>query len=291
MIMNRATNNNILVPTDFSDVANNALGHATNIAKAYGNEITLLYVLEEGIFGGLFSGGQSDIMKDAILAKLENKAKEISATSNVKVSARIEKGKVYKTISHIANNEKCDCIIMGSNGASGLDQIVGSNASRTIQYSEVPVVVVKQNTANAHGYKKIVMPIDLTIESRQKVEWAIHLGKKFNSEVHVVYSKSSDEYLQRKIALNINLVNHQLKDSGLKHEVFAMEGGLLDNFAKEIMKYSNTVKADLILVMTHTEKGISEMIIGTLTQQLVNRSENIPVMCIHPHEIGFTYDY
>lgn len=289
--MNRKTNNNILVPTDFSDVADNALTHAITVAKAYGNEITLLYILEEGILGGLFSGSQSDVMRDAIQTKLETKAKEIAATNNIKVHALVDKGKVYKTIASIANGDNFDSIIMGSNGASGLEQIVGSNASRTIQYAEVPVVVVKQNTAKAHGYKKIVMPIDLTIESRQKVEWAIHLGQKFNSEVHVVYTKSSDEYLQRKIALNINLVNHQLKDSGLKHEVFAMEDGLLDNFANEIMNYSNTVKADLILVMTHTEKGISEMIIGTLTQQLVNRSENIPVMCIHPHETGFTYDY
>lgn len=243
------------------------------------------------MLGGLFSGGQSDVMRDAIKAKLEAKAKEIADGSGVKVHARVESGKVYKTVSKIANEDHFDSIIMGSNGASGLEQIVGSNASRTIQYAEVPVVVVKQNTAKAHGYKKIVMPIDLTIESRQKVEWAIHLGKKFNSEVNVVYTKSSDEYLQRKIALNINLVNHQLKDSGLEHKVFAMEDGLLDNFANEIMNYANTVSADLILVMTHTEKGISEMIIGTLTQQLVNRSQNIPVMCIHPHETGFTYDY
>lgn len=291
MAMNRTTNNNILVPTDFSDVADNALNHAITVAKAYGNEITLLYILEEGLLGGLFAGSQTEIMRDAIQAKLEAKAKEIEQSSGVKVHARVDKGKVYKAIANMANRGNYDSIIMGSNGASGLEQIVGSNASRTIQYSEVPVVVVKQNTANAHGYKKIVMPIDLTIESRQKVEWAIHLGKKFNSEVHVVYSKSSDEYLQRKIELNINLVNHQLKNSGLKHEVFAMEDGLLDNFANEIMNYSNTVKAELILVMTHTEKGISEMLIGTLTQQLVNRSENIPVMCIHPHETGFTYDY
>lgn len=289
--MNRKTNNNILVPTDFSDVADNALTHAISVAKAYGNEITLLYILEDGMLGGLFSGGQSDVMRDAIKAKLEAKAKEIADGSGVKVHARVESGKVYKTVSKIANEDHFDSIIMGSNGASGLEQIVGSNASRTIQYAEVPVVVVKQNTAKAHGYKKIVMPIDLTIESRQKVEWAIHLGKKFNSEVNVVYTKSSDEYLQRKIALNINLVNHQLKDSGLEHKVFAMEDGLLDNFANEIMNYANTVSADLILVMTHTEKGISEMIIGTLTQQLVNRSQNIPVMCIHPHETGFTYDY
>ena len=289
--MIRKTNNNILVPTDFSDVAENALSHAVIVAKAYGNEITLLYILEEGILGGLFSGSQSDVMRDAIQAKLETKAKDIAAKNNLKVHSLVDKGKVYKTIAGIANSGNYDSIIMGSNGASGLDQIVGSNASRTIQYAEVPVVVVKQNSTKDSGYKKIVMPIDLSIESRQKVDWAIHLGKKFNSEVHVVYTKSSDEYLQRKIAANINLVNHHLKDSGLKYEVFAMEDGMLDNFANEILNYSNTVKADLILVMTHTEKGISELIIGTLTQQLVNRSESIPVMCIHPHETGFNYNY
>jgi hypothetical protein len=43
--------------------------------------------------------------------------------------------------------------------------------------------------------------------------------------------------------------------------------------------------------MTHTEKGIGEMVIGTLTQQLVNKAENIAVMCIYPAEAGFTYDY
>jgi nucleotide-binding universal stress UspA family protein len=57
------------------------------------------------------------------------------------------------------------------------------------------------------------------------------------------------------------------------------------------LNYGNIVNADLILVMTHTEKGISEMIIGTLTQQLVNRSVKVPVMCIHPQEIGYLFDY
>jgi hypothetical protein len=39
------------------------------------------------------------------------------------------------------------------------------------------------------------------------------------------------------------------------------------------------------------EKGISELIIGTMTQQLVNRAGKVAVMCIHPTETGFSYDY
>ena len=102
--MIRKTNNNILVPTDFSDVAENASSHAVTVAKAYGNEITLLYILEEGILGGLFSGSQSDVMRDAIQVKLETKAKDIAEKNNVKVHALVDKGKVYKTIAGIANS-------------------------------------------------------------------------------------------------------------------------------------------------------------------------------------------
>ena len=100
--MKRETNNNILVPTDFSDVAECALNHAIKVAQAYKNEITLLFILEEGILGGLFSGSQSEVMKDAIATKLQLKADEITKKTGIKVSTRIGKGKVYKAISEIA---------------------------------------------------------------------------------------------------------------------------------------------------------------------------------------------
>jgi nucleotide-binding universal stress UspA family protein len=289
--MNRQTNNNILVPTDFSEVADCALKHAIAVAKAYKNEITLMYIVEDGFFGGIFSKSQSEIMKDAIVTKLNVKAQEIERETGIKVTTRAESGKVYKTISEIANAEKFDSIIMGSHGASGLEQIVGSNASRTIQYAEVPVVVVKSTSLGAAGYKKIVMPFDLTIESKQKLEWGINIAQKFNSEIHIVYSKSDDEYLDAKMKANIAQVKHTLEDHKVKYVMYEFKDSVLDNFANEIHNYANIINADLIVAMTHTEKGISEMIIGTLTQQLVNRANNVAVMCIHPKETAFNYDY
>ncbi len=289
--MNRQTNNNILVPTDFSEVADCALKHAIAVAKAYKNEITLMYIVEDGFLGGIFSKSQSEIMRDAIVTKLNVKAQEIERETGIKVTTRAESGKVYKTISEIANAEKFDSIIMGSHGASGLEQIVGSNASRTIQYAEVPVVVVKSTSLGAEGYKKIVMPFDLTIESKQKLEWGINIAQKFNSEIHIVYSKSDDEYLDAKMKANIAQVKHTLEDHKVKYVMYEFKDSVLDNFANEIHNYANIINADLIVAMTHTEKGISEMIIGTLTQQLVNRANNVAVMCIHPKETAFNYDY
>lgn len=287
----RKTNNQILVPTDFSDVARCAVNHAGRVAKAYGNEITLVYVIEESFLGGIFSKGQSAIMKDAIATKLEVRAKEVSEEFGVKVSTIVETGKVYKTIAEIANNGGYDSIIMGSHGASGLEQIVGSNASRTIQYAEVPVVVVKSSDIGKNGYKKIVMPFDLTIESRQKLDWGINIAKKFDSEIHIVYSDSDDEYLDRKMKNNIAVIKSALEKNKVNYTLYEFKDSVFDNFANEIHNYAKIIEADLIVAMTHTEKGIGELVIGTLTQQLVNKAENIAIMCIYPAETGFNYDY
>jgi nucleotide-binding universal stress UspA family protein len=172
-----------------------------------------------------------------------------------------------------------------------LEQIIGSNASRTIQYAEVPVVVVKNSNLGANGYKKIVMPFDLTIESKQKLSWGVNIAQKFDSEIHIVFSDSDDEYLDRKMKNNIALVKNTLDSKGVRYKLHEFKDGVFDYFANEVHNYAKIVEADFILAMTHTEKGIGEMIIGTLTQQLVNKAENIAVMCIHPAETGFNYDY
>lgn len=290
-MVNRNTNNQILVPTDFSEIARIAVGHAAKVAKAYGNEITLIYVVEEGFMGGFFSKNQSAIMKDAIETKLAARADEVSKEFGIKVHHRVETGKVYKKIAEIANNEAYDSIIMGSHGASGLEQIMGSNASRTLSYAEVPVVVVKGMSISEKGYQKIVMPFDLTIESRQKLNWGIDIAKRFGSEIHIVYSDSSDEYLDRKMKNNIAMIRGAMEKNKVKHVMYEFKDGVFDNFANEVHNYAKIIDGDLIVAMTHQEKGLGELIIGTMTQQLVNQAEEVAVMCIPPTETGFNYDY
>jgi len=288
--MQRKTNNNILVPTDFSDVASSALGHAIKVAQVYNNEITLVNIVDEGLFGGIFGGGnQTELVKEAVHNRLENIATEIKSKHGINVHTRIGSGRIYKTISQIANDENFDSIIMGSHGANGIEQVIGSNASRTIQSAEVPVVVVKNHSVG-EGYKKIIMPMDLSIESRQKTDWAIHVGKKFNSEIHVVYQGSSDEFTQNRIKANVKSVESKLSQNGVNFKDVEIEDKLLENYATEIMRYAEKANADLILIMTDMEVGITDMLRGTYTQQIVNRS-NTPVMCIHPKETGFTYEY
>lgn len=291
--MNRNNNNNILVPTDFSEIAHNALGHALKIADVYKNEITLLNIQDEGGLFGLFGSDEKmSLIKEAVDMKMDKLITESAVKfPNVKINKRIEYGRIYKVITEIAEKENFDSIVMGTNGASGLQQITGSNASRVINYAKIPVVVVKEQPIGNNGYEKIVLPIDLSRESRQKVSWAIHLAKRFNSTIHVIYENSSNDEVKNRIFAAVNQTQDILAQNNANYIVRGLdEEKYQDSFAEDTLAYANEVGADLIMIMTQQEKGFSEFLLGSYAQQIVNHSGKVPVMCINSHDTGIIMD-
>lgn len=286
-------NNTILVPLDFSEVAQNALGHALKVADVYKNEVTLLHIMDEGNFiGNLFGGNNNvELVKEAIDMKLDKIITESNKQyPNIKINKLIESGKIYKVISNIANDGNYDSIIMGTNGASGLQQITGSNASRVINYAKVPVVVVKEKSIG-NGYEKIVLPIDLTRESRQKVRWAVHVAKKFNSTIHVIYENTTNEEFRNRIHAVINQTQDILDTNGAKYILRGLEEDKYpDSFAEDTLAYANEIDADLIMIMSQQEKGFNEFLLGSYAQQIVNNGGRIPIMCINSNDAGIILD-
>lgn len=291
--MIRTNNNNILVPTDFSEVANNALGHALKIADVYNNEITLINIQDEGgLFGMFGNSDKMDLIKEAVNTRMDKVIQDAKAKyPNIKINKRIEIGKIFKVITDIAENENFDSIVMGTNGASGLQQIIGSNASRVINYAKVPVVVVKEQPIGNSGYQKIVLPIDLSRESRQKVTWAIHLAKKFHSTIHVIYENSTNEEFRNRIFAAVNQTQDILEQNNATYVVRGLDPDKYpDSFAEDTLAYANDIGADLIMIMSQQEKGFSEFLLGSYAQQIVNHSGKVPVMCINSSDTGVIID-
>ena len=286
-------NNTILVPLDFSEVAQNALGHALKVADVYKNEVTLLHIMDEGNFiGNLFGGNNNaELVKEAIDMKLDKMITEANKQCpSIKINKLIESGKIYKVITNIANDGNYDSIIMGTNGASGLQQITGSNASRVINYAKVPVAVVKEKSIG-NGYEKIVLPIDLTRESRQKVRWAVHVAKKFNSTIHVIYENTTNEEFRNRIHAVINQTQDILDTNGAKYILRGLEEDKYpDSFAEDTLAYANEIDADLIMIMSQQEKGFNEFLLGSYAQQIVNNGGRIPIMCINSNDAGIILD-
>jgi nucleotide-binding universal stress UspA family protein len=282
-------NHIILVPVDFSESSTNALTYAVEIAKLFENEITLVNAVSKGMKSLFINDTQKELLKEGINLRL-NKYKDdiLAGWPNGKVNIVIEEGKPYKVIAKIAEEQKCDTIIMGTNGANGIDQFVGSTTSRVISVANCPVIAVKMKS-DKPTFNNIVLPIDLTKSSKQKVNWAIKLALKYNSTVHIIMEVDNDEFIKHKIELNLKQVEQAMRDNNVKFITKMLDDRKYpDNLGMDTIKYADEVGADLIMIMTQAEGGLKELFVGSYAQQIVNSGQKTPVMCINPIK---TYSY
>ncbi len=293
--MTEKKKNIMLVPVDFSEISLNALDHAAQVAKHFDNELVLLYIVEEYLITSIFKfGSNSDdktqMAREQYLPELEQLAKQTNEKYGVVCKTEVKVGRIYKTVVETATEYGCDCIIMGTHGASGAARIIGSNASRVINYSTVPVIVVKSKKL-PNAYKNIVFPLDLSIQSKQKVKMAIHLAKSYNSIIHIIYNKDSDEFLNNKMVANLRQVENIFVENGIEYTVKEVDESVSD-FAAESLKYAEYSQADLIMIMTQSEdKDFTEYLIDTYAQRIVNAEGTVPVMCVNPSRNGFKSEF
>ncbi len=276
----------ILIPFDFSETAELALEHAVFMAKLHKADITLLHVIESYSFttaiSQAFGKSQSEFEKK-IETSANDRLNELTAKlhreSGVTVNQRTEMGKIYKSITAVAEEMDIDLIIMGTHGISGFQEfLIGSNTYRVVMSAPCPVISV-QTHAKKIGFKNIVLPIDNSPASRQKVKHAVEIAKHYNSVVHIAgLITMNDIDMQRRFDVKIHQVKDYLDEHEIAYSVKMFKG---ENTASITMDFATQVDADLIIMMTDQEGG--GLFIGNYAQQIINHSK-IPVMSIRPDE-------
>ena len=262
-----ASTNCILAPLDFSEQSLIALGQSYNLAKFTNSKLVLLHVLTD----------KSD--KD-ISTMLQKRAEKVRAEAGVEVEVRIEKGDIFKKILEVSNEIKPLFIILGLNSSIGLDKIVGHNAFRLVRESKFPVITIR-GKQHKMGCENILLPLDLTKETREKVGKAIELAKFFGATIRVLCIFSHKQRsMENKLISYSHQVRNFIKEKGVHCTIKTIEW---DDAAKIVIDYAQKNDTDLIMIMTKEELSVKEFFIGTVAQRIVNTSE-IPVLSIRPSE-------
>lgn len=275
----------ILIPYDFSETAALSLEHAVFMAKLLKADIVLLHIVETVSFtsaiGHALSGFEKKI-ETTSNQKLDEIAKEIHNHSGIEVTVLTEVGRIYKKIVSIAKTVDADIIIMGTHGVSGYQRFsIGSNTSRVVESSPCPVISVQTHAKNI-GFKKIVLPIDETPTSRQKVIHAVEMASHYNAHIYIVgLINFSNEEQKRKFRIKIQQVEEFISKFDVSHESKFIQG---DNLAKMTMSIAEEVDADLVVIMTEQEPSITGFFMGTYASQVVNHSK-VPILSVRPAEI------
>ncbi|CAN5847577.1 hypothetical protein BH11BAC7_BH11BAC7_26770 [soil metagenome] len=279
------TSNKIVVPVDFGDQSQIALEQAVRLATVIHGEITLLYVIETGGLLGRFANPMQDEgLKKEINQKMDEMTETIDKSLGVKVDTVIAHGSVYDKVAEVAEMLNARFIVMGTNGGKGKirRRFIGSNALRVVRESKVPVITIK-GKAHREGCKNIVLPLDLTTETREKVAKAIEFAKLYNSDIRIASVLfTTDEFIVNRLTRQLSQVKSFVEKAGVRCTAEIIKGIKgEESLGQIIIDYANKVEGDLIMIMTQQEQDITELFIGSAAQDIINRSD-VPVLSIIP---------
>ncbi|MFN3874944.1 MAG: universal stress protein [Flavobacteriales bacterium] len=264
--------NKILVPTDFTKVSDNAIGHAMRLAKHSGGEVYLLHVVAK----------QDEV--DETRRKLEMEQERARAMeSGVPVHKLVRVGSIFDDIGDAAAEVAADLIVMGTHGMRGMQFITGSRALRVITSSSVPFIVVQERPIKEGGYDSIVVPLDLHKETRQKLTLVADMARTFQSKVHLIVPKEDDEFLRNQLQNHIRFSNQYLGERGIPHDAVIAEEDSSD-FVKAVVKHAVAVDADLIAIMNMAQGNIFGVLGVPYEQEVITNEAQIPVMCMNPRD-------
>ena len=267
----------ILVPTDFSDIANKALAVAVDIAQKNNAAIELININmfpanDIGTYYSIYSAsmGSIDDAWEGILEDAKRKMDEyIRQYPNVIIKPFVLETEVDFVKELIEHN--ADLIVMGSYGANGLKELLkGSNSEEVVRLASCPVLVVKGDCSEFNP-KKIVFAVDLS-KHHDFIKQALYNLPITNAEKHFIYIDTDVKainYAETKKMMEELANELQMKNTFFDiHEAVKVEAGILE--------YAQQINANLIVMYTHGRTGFNHFFRGSIAEDVVNHAE-IPV--------------
>jgi len=262
----------ILVPTDFSQHAEDALRVASQIAKKNNSEIILLHMLElpqqsnDAIVGGTSIPETMLFMKKANETLDEVASKEY--LEGIPVTEIVKKDKPIHGITQISKDYDVNLIIMGSHGSSGVEELlIGSNTEKVVRNSEIPVLVIKKNIPNFNA-SNIVFASDFSEEAKKPFEKLLNFTKLFDSKLHLVTICTPNSF--KPTHVSEKAMSDFVSEFNITNYTTQIYNDT--NIEKGIINFSNRIDADVIGMCTHGRTGFAHFFNGSISEGLVNHA-------------------
>ncbi|WP_185153584.1 universal stress protein [Fulvivirga lutimaris] len=271
----------ILVPTDFSQQAENATAIAANLAEKTKSTIILLHVIEDNAISMVSYTGELAMpgIEDRLyIYKLIEKAKhqfqELRGKyPGVTFQEEIKIGNPYYGVQEIIKDFEIDLILMGTKGASGMQEfLIGSNAEKVVRNAKCPVLTVHDDM-NELKLNTVAFATDGKIGGGEHLKVLKKLRQFFDFDIYLVRVNTPNNFLTD-------------RDSTLELKAFA-DNNQLDNYKlriyndvteeEGILHFANEVNADLIVMGTHGRTGLAHLIGGSIAEEVVNHTKR-PVL-------------
>ncbi len=278
---------NILVAIDFSPCSLHALEYAVYFSNKTQADVKMIWVKKRLSSYIPFTKDQTEEERMVMVVKeFEKLIHKYEGSCKGKLSYVIREGKVHEQIAAVADGEKMDLVIAGTHGISGFDEFwVGSNAFRIISYTKTPVLTIRESFDFSRGVNTILLPIDSSQETRQKVPFAARIARIFGSTVEILsLFPSKDANINTKIRLYTQQTERFLLEEGVQIKQTDL---ITEDLEEDLIAYAKKSKADMIAIVAVESRTKLNVIFSNHSRPIINHSE-IPVLAVTEREDMFS---
>lgn len=281
--------NKILVPYDFSQVAQNALNFAVQLAEGNpSTDLMLLSVIEHPTPDSFKTMGVSDYdpMENIYLTKLIESVKRkmedlVSGPEMEKVNVvyKIRVGSAFHEISDEIKKIEASLVVMGTSGASGLDEyLVGSNAERVVRNANCPVITLRE-PCDVASINEVVFASNFHDVSPHFVDHVLKLQNALDAKLRLVKINTPANFTSTRHD------NEQMDDFVKRFDIQNCSTDIY-NYSNEedgIVAYTEDIDADMIALGTHQRTGVGHFLQGSIAEDVVNHAKR-PVWTFNLNE-------
>jgi len=274
----------ILVPIALNKEGKTAIDQALYFHKAFSSRITLLHIIPPShIIKRIFKQKAYEIKKRRSQKKLTGYVKRnFKGTIPDYIDLRVTVGELVPTILKIADNQKCDLIIIKkSKKTKGLfSKLRKHNTDRIIGASPCPVLTIKE-TWTKMGIREILIPLEIGKQIRTKTFWAIELALKFKAKIRIISVLKINIDIEKSYTYRkCKILEKWIKGHDIDCDIRILKSKE-HNMHEAVRFFSMKDCPDLTIIMTHQESIINENYIGRFASEIIHNCPT-PVLSIVP---------
>ncbi|MDW5288484.1 universal stress protein [Formosa sp. PL04] len=277
---------NILLPTDFSENAWNAVEYALQLFK---NETCSFYILHsfDQPDSGSYMGVTSAMAKESIFKAQDENSKlglrDVLDKIKNKYSNTNHKFKclsIYKifpeAIKRVVTDYEIDCIVMGTKGAGAIKEItVGSNTSGLIGVVDCPIIAIPKH-AQFKAIQDIGVSTDYDITFTEKgLSPLLDIANNNGSLISVFHIMDRIKTLTEQQEEKSEILKSVLKDYSANYFTLTDIGVI-----SGVRAFVQSRKLDLLCVIAREQDFLKRLLNQSYTKSISNKS-NVPLLILN----------
>lgn len=262
----------ILVPIDFSEQAEFAAKVAAKIAEQTDSELLLLHMLElPSSIADPINYNNADKSPTTLLymKKAQEKFEKLTKRyflRNVKIVKLVCFRKAFDGIITESTKQNVDLIVMGSTGTSGIDEIlVGSTTEKVVRFSDIPVIVVK-NEIDDFKIDNIIYASDYRTYYKSGFKKLIEFAAKFEAKIHLLRVITPSNFESSFVAKQS--IDNFIKETDINEHTINLYNDT--SIEEGVLHFAEEIKGDIIAINTHSRRGLKHLFNNSISNHITN---------------------